>query len=75
MEATQKEKTHPPEAQKAEYQDCLGCRIVGTVALSGVGLHALNASRAHKPGSPLERRIMGAVGVAFLIGGAVRAIM
>ncbi|PSS34081.1 hypothetical protein PHLCEN_2v1875 [Hermanssonia centrifuga] len=45
------------------YQDCLACRIVGTAALGGVGIYALNQSRAHAPGSIVGKRIMAGLGV------------
>lgn len=44
-------------------QDCLACRVIGTGALGGVGIYALGMTRAGAPGSPLGKRIMGAVGV------------
>jgi len=53
-------------------KDCLACRIIGTGALGGVGIYALNQSRAHAPGSPLGKRIMAGVGVCFLVAGALR---
>ena len=61
--------TTPPQAAapiseaKANPKDCLGCRIVGTTALVGTGLYGLGMARPGRPGSPLERRIMGVVGV------------
>lgn len=54
--------TEPPSTQ-AEYQDCLPCRVIGTGAMAGVGIYALNMSRARAPGSVMGKRIMGAVGV------------
>ncbi len=47
---------------QAEYQDCVACRVIGTGALAGVGIYALNMSRARAPGSVMGKRIMGAVG-------------
>ena len=44
-------------------QDCLACRVIGTAALGGVGIYALNMSRAHAPGSLVGKRIMAGVGV------------
>ena len=44
-------------------QDCLTCRVIGTGALGGVGVYALNMSRAHAPGSVFGKRIMAGVGV------------
>ena len=44
-------------------EDCLPCRIVGTLALGGVGLYALNQSRAHQPGSIVGKRIMAGLGL------------
>ncbi|KAH9915217.1 uncharacterized protein B0H18DRAFT_886137 [Fomitopsis serialis] len=59
----------PPGPQP---QDCLACRIIGTGALAGVGVHALNLSRAHQPGSPMGKRIMAGLGVCFLAGSYMR---
>ncbi|KAI0788231.1 hypothetical protein C8Q74DRAFT_1328775, partial [Fomes fomentarius] len=56
-------------------QDCLACRVIGTVALGGVGMYALNQSRAHAPGSVVGKRIMAGVGVCeagFLVGSVLR---
>lgn len=44
-------------------QECLTCRIIGTAALAGTGVYALNQSRAHAPGSVVGKRIMAGVGV------------
>lgn len=61
--------------QEKKYQDCLACRVIGTGALGGVGVYALNQSRAHAPGSPIGKRIMAGVGVGFLIASAFRWTM
>ncbi|ESK91020.1 hypothetical protein Moror_16325 [Moniliophthora roreri MCA 2997] len=53
-------------------KDCLSCRIVGTGTLMGVGGYALWQSRATAPGTPLQKRVMGGVGVALVIGGFFR---
>ncbi|RPD58340.1 hypothetical protein L226DRAFT_139813 [Lentinus tigrinus ALCF2SS1-7] len=53
-------------------QDCLACRVIGTTALGGVGVYALNMSRAHAPGSVVGKRIMAGVGVGFLIASVLR---
>ncbi|KZT01314.1 uncharacterized protein LAESUDRAFT_664173 [Laetiporus sulphureus 93-53] len=65
-----KDKTDADPA--ARYQDCLACRVIGTAALGGVGVYALNQSRAHQPGSIVGKRIMAGLGVCFLIAGAMR---
>lgn len=52
-----------PLSTQAEYQDCLPCRVIGTGAMAGVGIYALNMTRARAPGSIMGKRIMGAVGV------------
>jgi len=54
------------EVAQDSKKDCLGCKLVGTLTFTAVGLHALNAARPHKPGSPIERRIMGVLGVGKL---------
>ncbi|KAI0051286.1 hypothetical protein FA95DRAFT_1554623 [Auriscalpium vulgare] len=53
-------------------KDCLSCRIIGAGALGATGIYALNQSRAHQPGSPLGKRIMAGVGLAFLVGSVWR---
>ncbi|KAH9928469.1 uncharacterized protein BXZ73DRAFT_78290 [Epithele typhae] len=55
--------THPQE-----YEDCLGCRIVGSGALGAVGLYALGMTRARAPGSVVGKRIMGGVGILITNG-------
>ena len=50
-----------------EYQDCLACRVIGTTALAGLGVHALNQSRAHQPGTPMGKRAMAGVGVRAFV--------
>ncbi|EJF59627.1 hypothetical protein DICSQDRAFT_64674 [Dichomitus squalens LYAD-421 SS1] len=60
---------------QTEFQDCLTCRIIGTGALAGVGIYALRMSRAGAPGSPVGKRIMGGVGIGFLIGSYFRWTM
>ena len=44
-------------------KDCLACRVIGTAALGGVGIYALNQSRAHAPGSIAGKRVMAGLGV------------
>ncbi|KZT63099.1 hypothetical protein DAEQUDRAFT_680970 [Daedalea quercina L-15889] len=56
-----------PQAD-TQPQDCPACRVVGTAALAGLGIHVLNQSRAHQPPSLTGKRIMGGLGVCFLIG-------
>ncbi|KAI0640418.1 hypothetical protein C8Q79DRAFT_921493 [Trametes meyenii] len=53
-------------------KDCLACRVIGTAALGGTGIYALNQSRAHAPGSVVGKRIMAGVGVCFLVASALR---
>ncbi|KAI0768287.1 hypothetical protein BD413DRAFT_134165 [Trametes elegans] len=53
-------------------KDCLACRVIGTAALGGLGVYALNQSRAHAPGSVVGKRLMGGVGVCLLIASALR---
>ncbi|KAG8993434.1 hypothetical protein FRB90_000698 [Tulasnella sp. 427] len=59
---------------KKNPKDCLPCRLVGTTVLVGTGLYGLGAARPGKPGSPMERRIMGVVSVGFILAGIGRAI-
>lgn len=50
-----------------KVEDCLACRVIGTGALAGVGIYALNQSRAHAPGSLIGKRIMAGLGVCTCI--------
>ncbi|KAH9062400.1 hypothetical protein EDB87DRAFT_300041 [Lactarius vividus] len=52
--------------------DCLSCRVIGAGALGATGLYAINQARAHQPGSVIGKRIMGCVGVLFLLGSVAR---
>lgn len=65
----------PVRREEKPYQDCMSCRIIGTAALGGVGLAALNKSRAHQPGSVMGKRLMAGMGVLFLIGSYSRWTM
>ncbi|OBZ66464.1 hypothetical protein A0H81_13607 [Grifola frondosa] len=58
---------HAQTQTKSLPKDCLACRVIGTAALGGVGVYALNQSRAHAPGSLIGKRIM-AGGCRFLGG-------
>ncbi|KAJ3551119.1 hypothetical protein NM688_g4917 [Phlebia brevispora] len=69
-EAPQKQAPLKVGAQAVE--DCLPCRIVGSAALGGVGIYALNQSRAHQPGSIVGKRILAGLGVCFLVASALR---
>ncbi|CCM05387.1 uncharacterized protein FIBRA_07603 [Fibroporia radiculosa] len=60
------------QSQPRQPQDCLACRVIGTAALGGVGIYALNQSRAHQPGSVVGKRIVAGLGVCFLVASALR---
>jgi len=53
-------------------RECLSCRIIGSGAFAGVGTYALWQSRAAAQGSPGQKRIVGGLGVALLVGSVVR---
>ncbi|KAI0698140.1 hypothetical protein BC835DRAFT_1335945 [Cytidiella melzeri] len=61
-----------PVEVHTEPQECLTCRIVGTGALAGVGMYALQASRPRAPGSVIGKRITAGVGVGFLVASVFR---
>lgn len=56
-------------AADQQYQpgECLNCKIIGTGALTGTGIYALNQSRAHAPGSRFGKRIMFGVGLGEVL--------
>lgn len=50
----------PPTQAKEE---CFSCKIIGSAAFGGIGIYALQMSRAKAPGSIVGKRIMGGVGI------------
>jgi hypothetical protein len=54
-----------PEQVQLKQQDpeCITCKIIGSAAFAGVGIYALQMSRARAPGSVVGKTIMGGVGV------------
>ncbi|KAF7323660.1 hypothetical protein MKEN_00586700 [Mycena kentingensis (nom. inval.)] len=52
--------------------ECLACRITGTATFTGIGLYALWQSRAAAPGGRASKRLIAGLGVAMLVGGALR---
>ncbi|KAF5351724.1 hypothetical protein D9756_007464 [Leucocoprinus leucothites] len=57
---------------EAGSKECLSCRIVGTGTFAGVGIYALLQARASAPGTPAQKRIIGGLGVAMLVGSVIR---
>ena len=55
--------TQAVEHPESAFGDCFSCRVIGTASMGAVGFYALNQSRAHQPGSPFGKRIMGGLGV------------
>ncbi|KZV71126.1 hypothetical protein PENSPDRAFT_554113, partial [Peniophora sp. CONT] len=53
-------------------EDCLSCRIIGSVAMTGVGIYALQLARPTQPGPPVVKRVYTAIGVVMLGLGAFR---
>ncbi|KAH7921881.1 hypothetical protein BV22DRAFT_1071469 [Leucogyrophana mollusca] len=60
------------KAAPQAYNDCITCRIVGSGAFAAMGVYALRMSRASAPGSVMGKRIMGGLGIGFLIGSVLR---
>lgn len=66
----------PPKAKSADpltAEDCLSCRIIGSVAMTGVGIYALQLARPTQPGPPLVKRVYTGIGIVMLGLGAFRA--
>ncbi|KAF9453923.1 hypothetical protein P691DRAFT_522620 [Macrolepiota fuliginosa MF-IS2] len=57
---------------EAGSKDCMSCRIVGSGTFAGVGIYALTKSRAAAPGTPGQKRIIGGLGIALLVGSVIR---
>ncbi|TDL22631.1 hypothetical protein BD410DRAFT_722615 [Rickenella mellea] len=61
------------ERQVQVDSECFTCRVIGSGALAGVGMYALQQSRAPQVRtSVLGRRIFVGIGVGFLIGSVAR---
>ncbi|KAG1786381.1 uncharacterized protein HD556DRAFT_1211081, partial [Suillus plorans] len=54
------------------YNDCMSCRIIGSGAFAATGIYALRMARPSAPGSIVGKRVMGGLGVCFLVGSALR---
>ncbi|VDB91643.1 unnamed protein product [Peniophora sp. CBMAI 1063] len=66
----------PTEVKPADplaAEDCLSCRVIGSVAMTGVGIYALQLARPTQPGPPVVKRIYTSIGVVMLGLGAFRA--
>ncbi|OAX36788.1 hypothetical protein K503DRAFT_694465 [Rhizopogon vinicolor AM-OR11-026] len=59
-------------ARAPSYNDCLTCRIIGSGAFAATGIYALRMTRSSAPGSIIGKRIMGGLGVCFLVGSVLR---
>ncbi|TRM70090.1 hypothetical protein BD626DRAFT_563778 [Schizophyllum amplum] len=57
---------------KAEFQDCLQCRVVGTATFAGLGIYSFMQARRASPGALWEKRIAVALGAVFCAGAVVR---
>ncbi|KAJ8584952.1 hypothetical protein M405DRAFT_773507 [Rhizopogon salebrosus TDB-379] len=73
--------SHPPNstppdsavaAKPSSYNDCLSCRIIGSGAFAATGVYALRMARPSAPGSIVGKRIIGGLGVCFLVGSVLR---
>ncbi|KAL1408712.1 hypothetical protein Q8F55_005525 [Vanrija albida] len=63
-----------PEPERAEWKDCIECRLTGAATFTGVGAYALYTAaqggafaRVRPPGSPVfASKVQAAIGVVFL---------
>ena len=69
-----KQPKQQPE-QTPLIQDCLSCRVIGTVTLGGCGAYILHHRSLLKTGDVRGRLIMGGVASIFFGLGAYRAVM
>ncbi|KAG2140542.1 uncharacterized protein EDB93DRAFT_1161770 [Suillus bovinus] len=58
--------------QVLSYNDCMTCRIIGSGAFAATGIYALRMARPNAPGSIVGKRIVGGLGVCFLVGSVLR---
>ena len=61
------------QEQQLPPQECLTCRIIGTGALAGVGIYALQLARPAQPGPPAVKRVYTGIGILMLGLGVLRA--
>ncbi|KAG2130858.1 hypothetical protein DEU56DRAFT_740314, partial [Suillus clintonianus] len=54
------------------YNDCVTCRIIGSGAFAATGIYTLKMARPSALGSMVGKKIMGGLGVCFLVGSALR---
>ncbi|WOO82520.1 uncharacterized protein LOC62_04G006005 [Vanrija pseudolonga] len=76
-QATRSDDEPVPKAaqpERAEWKDCIECRLTGAAAFTGVGAYALYTAaqggafaRVRPPGSPVfASKVQAAIGVVFL---------
>ncbi|KAG2116256.1 hypothetical protein BD769DRAFT_1486943 [Suillus cothurnatus] len=58
--------------QLSSHNDCITCRVIGSGAFAATGIYALRMARPSAPGSIVGKRIMGGLGVCFLVASALR---
>lgn len=47
-------------------KDCLSCRLISCLTLTGIGLHAIRQTRPQFPGSPASKAVLLVVGTGKL---------
>ncbi|KAG2126488.1 hypothetical protein BD769DRAFT_799917 [Suillus cothurnatus] len=57
---------------RSSNDDCMTCRVIGSGAFAATGIYALRMTRPSAPGSIVGKRIMGGLGVCFLVASALR---
>jgi len=65
----------PASVQEEEFEDCFACKVTGTVALGGLGTHALFQFSKLKPSDTRGRLFMGTFSALLYAAAAYRASM
>ena len=76
MSSTTSTQVLPAESKVADplsNEDCLSCRVIGSVAMTGVGIYALQLARPTQPGPPAVKRVYTGIGILMLGLGALIA--
>lgn len=55
-------------------KDCLSCRLISSLTLTGIGIHALRHTRPKFPGSPASKAVLMAVGTGLTIMGLIQGM-
>ena len=73
--ASDEEPNLGPDEQTPAIEDCLGCRVIGTLTMGGCGVYIMQQRSRLKSGDVRGRIFMAGVACIFFGLGAYRAVM